>query len=428
MVQEVGDQQGQDISTRRLYLVIALMVVTLVTVMSTGFVLSQRLFYALGLTAILSFAWNWLSVRSLDVSVERYSRKVRVGDNVEERITVRNLSRLPRPVLEVEDLTDLPGYSSGRAINLASRGMRSWTTLTPARKRGVYSMGPVRVTNTDVFGLFRRERLFCGTDSLIVYPRTFDVSEFTIPGAYLSGGSSSRKRTHDLTPHAASVREYAAGDSLGRVHWNSTARLGKLMSKEFDHGLSSDVWLFVDLNRDVHAGELEESTDEYAVSIAASLAKTYLQAQMPLGLVAYGDERYFLSADVGAGQLDRVMEFLAMTKAEGSVRLEDALPREEALWGYQSALVLITSSHRPHWVMALKELTRRRVSVAVVLVEASSFGGVFNTMDVLPELFAAGISPYVISKGDDLKVALSYPYSGPASEVPGKLEEAEARQ
>ncbi len=44
------------------------------------------------------------------------------------------------------------------------------------------------------------------------------------------------------------------------------------MSKEFDLGLSSDVWLLVDLHRDVQAGELEDSTDEYAVSIAASLA------------------------------------------------------------------------------------------------------------------------------------------------------------
>ena len=198
------------------------MAVTLFTGISTGFVLFFRLLYVLALTAVLSFIWNWLSVRSLDVEVDRRSSRVRVGDIVDERITVRNRGAIPKPVLEVEDMTDLPGYSSGMAVSLASKGFRSWRTLTPARKRGVYSMGPVRVASSDAFGLFRREEFFCGTSSLIVYPRTFDVPGFTIPAADLSGESSTRRRSHDLTPHAASVREYAFGDSLR--HRDSRAR------------------------------------------------------------------------------------------------------------------------------------------------------------------------------------------------------------
>ena len=412
---------------RRLYLILGLMGVTLFTGMSTGFGLSFRLLYVLGLTTIFSYVWNWLSMRSLDVSVERRTSRVTVGDSVDERITVRNQSLLPKPVLEVEDLTDLPGYSSGMAISLAGKGFRSWRTLTPARKRGVYTLGPVRVANTDAFGLFRRESLFCGTHTLLVYPRTYDIAEFTIPAADLSGESSTRRRSHDLTPHAASVREYAVGDSISRVHWNSTARLGKLMSKEFDLGMSSDVWLLVDLHRDVQAGELEESTDEYGVSIAASLARKYLQAQLPVGLVAYGDQRYFVRSDTGTGQFDRIMEFLAFSKAEGSVPLDDALPREEALWGYHSSLVIITSSHRAGWIDALKELIRRRVRVAIVLLDGASFGGIFNTLDIVPELYAAGIPPYVVRRGDDIPVALSHIFTIAEFQAAERVEEMEVR-
>ena len=409
---------------KRFYLVVALMGITLVSGMSTGFGLFYRLVYILGLTAILTFVWNWLSVRSLDVKVERLSSRVRVGDNVEERISVRNTSSLPKPILEVEDLTDLPGYSSGMAVDLPSRGFRSWRTISPARKRGIYTMGPVRVANTDAFGLFRRERLYCGTDTLVVYPRTFDVPEFAIHAAYLSGESSARKLTYDLTPHASSVREYASGDSISRVHWNSTARLGKLMSKEFDLGRSSDVWLFVDLHRDVQAGELEESTDEYAVSIAASLAGKYLRSNLPVGLIGYGDQRYFLPADTGSGQYDRVMESLAMSKAEGVTPLEAALPMEERLWGVHSSLVVITPSHRPEWVLALKELTKRRIRVAVILLEGSSFGGILDTLSVVPEVYQAGIPPYVVRQGDHIPVALSRTYTSPDLRP---AEEAEAR-
>lgn len=398
-------------------MVITLCIATVLTGAATGFGLFYRLFYILGLTLILGYIWNLISVQSLEVSVDRRSRRVRVGDNVEERLTIRNLSALPKPTLEVEDLTDLPGYSSGMAVSLPTKGFRSWRTQMPARRRGVYTLGPVRVSNTDAFGIFRRERFFCDTDQLIVYPRTHYIPEFAIPAADLSGDSSTRRRSHDLTPHASSVREYAFGDSISRVHWGSTAKLGKLMSKEFDLGQSSDVWILVDLHRDVQAGELEESTDEYAVSIGASLSRKYLEAGLPVGLIAQGDQRYFLPADTGTGQFERILEFLALSKSEGSVALESLLAEEEQLWGYHSSLIVITPSNRPDWVTALRELMRRRVRVAVVLIDGASFDGFFNTADVVPHLYLAGIPPYLVRKGDDIPVALSRVYT--SAEIEG---------
>ncbi len=371
--------------------------------------------------------WNLLSLRALEVGVERRARRVRVGDDVEERITIRNENAMPKPTLEVEDLTDLPGYSSGMAVSLQGKGFRSWRTLTPARTRGVYTMGPVRVSNTDAFGIFERERFFCGTEQLIVYPRTHNIPEFAIPAADLSGESTTRRRSHDLTPHASSVREYAFGDSISRVHWGSTAKLGKLMSKEFDLGQSSDVWVLVDLHRDVQAGELDESTDEYAVSIGASLFRKYIDAGLPVGLLSQGDRRYFLPADTGMGQFDRALEFLALSKADGVIPLEALLPEEEQLWGYHSSLIVITPSNRPEWVTALRELTRRRVRVAVVLLDGASFGGFFNSVDVIPDLYLSGIPPYLIRKGDDIPVALSRVHTVSGLHEPDRPTAAEVR-
>jgi uncharacterized protein (DUF58 family) len=402
---------------RRFYLVLFLMAFTLYTGMATGFGLFYRLLYILAITLVLSFIWSRFSMRSLEVTVDRRTRRASVGDTVEERITVRNLGRLPKSMLEVEDITDLPGYSSGMIVGVPSKDFRSWRTLAPARKRGVYTMGPVRVSSADMFGLFRRERLYGDTENLVVYPRTFDARGFDSSATFLSGESSTRSRSHDLTPHAGSVREYAYGDSLSRIHWSSTARLGRLMSKEFDLGRSSDVWLLVDLHEEVQAGEMEDSTDEYAVSIAASLAKKYLEAQLPVGLIAYGDKRYFLPSDTGLGQYDRIMEFLAMSKAEGKLPLEAVLPEEEAIWGYHSSLVVITSSPRVEWVLAIRELMRRRVGVAVILLDGDSFGGYFNIRDLVAELYVAGIPPYIVKMGDDMAVALSAPVATPTEAV-----------
>ena len=395
--------------------------------LSTGFSLYHRLFYLLGILIAFSFLWNWLSLRWLTVAIERGAKRARVGDRIRDRITVTNESILPKPVIEVEDVTDMPGYSNATAMGFFTKGSHSWTGDAPARKRGVYSFGPVRVSNTDAFGLFQRDMTIGGKQDLVVYPRLFDVPGFTFPAAHLSGEGSSRKRTHDLTPHAASVREYSFGDSISRVHWNSTAKMGRLMSKDFDLGHSSDVWIIIDLSRDTQAGYLDESTDEYAVSIGASLAKKHLDAQLPVGLIAYGDRRYFLSADTGAGQQERIMEFLAMSKAEGTLALHEVLAREEGLWGYNSSLVIITASHVSEWVSALRELTRRRSRAAVALLDARSFGGAYDTLEVVPDLYSAGIPPYVVSLGGDVPLSLSRVYKTAGLQASDELMAAETR-
>jgi uncharacterized protein (DUF58 family) len=396
---------------KRFYLIVALMVVDVVTALATGVGIFYRLLYIMAITTAVSFLWTWLSLKALEVTVERRSRRVRVGDPLEEWITARNLSSLPRPAVVVEDQSDIPGFTTGMAVNLGPKGSRTWNATGHARKRGVYTLGPARISCSDPFGLFRGEHVREGTEPLIVYPRIHEVVQFTVPAAYLSGESSLKKRTHDLTPHASSVRDYAHGDSLGRVHWNSTARLGKLMSKEFDEGHSSDVWIVIDLHRDTQAGKLEDSTDEYAVSIGASLAKRFLALGLPVGLIVYADQKYLLPADTGPGQLDRMMEYLARAKAESIVHLDEALAQDEGLWTDHTTLVVITTSPRKNWAMALRELAKRRVKVAAVLLDGRSFGGFFDSMEVMPELDLAGIPTYVVRSGDNISVSLAQLYN-----------------
>ncbi|MGH2545022.1 MAG: hypothetical protein ACRDIB_19690, partial [Ardenticatenaceae bacterium] len=84
------------------------------------------------------------------------------------------------------------------------------------------------------------------------------------------------------------------------------------------------------------------------------------------------------------------------------------LAREEGMWGFNTSLVVITSSHRKEWIPAVDEVHRRRVRVAVILLDNASFGGLFNTLDVVPPLYDAGIAPYVVRQGEDIPVALSH--------------------
>ena len=400
----------------RFFLILVLIIVTLGTGMATGFELFYRLLYILGLIVAVGFFWSWIDIRALNVQVARRTLQAQVRDSIEESFTAINHSISPKNLLEVQDTSNLPGYSSGVAVSIRSKGSTSWDTSFTVRKRGIYTIGPIRVSVSDPFSIFRRERFFGNSDQLTVLPKTHDIQEFAMPVSELSGDSAARKRTHAVAPHASSIRDYASGDSLSRVHWRSTARLGKLMSKVFDLGRASEAWIMVDLEKSVQSGELEESTDEYCVSIAASLSKRYLESGMPTGFIAYGSERYFLSAETGNAHLNRTMRQMALSDSEGMVPLHVAIAREEPLWGHQSSLLVITPSPSEDWIVALRELSRQGVTVTVVIVDGRSFGGDLNTLDTLKLLYEAGLPFYVVKKGDDISLALSHRNEDPSTQ------------
>ena len=90
----------------------------------------------------------------------------------------------------------------------------------------------------------------------------------------------------DYPPETGGVRDYTTGDSFGRIHWALSAKHQRLMSKTFEQPLTTDLWILLDLDRDVHFGEGEESTVEYAVSLAASMASQVHSRGRQVGLIA----------------------------------------------------------------------------------------------------------------------------------------------
>ena len=90
-------------------------------------------------------------------------------------------------------------------------------------------------------------------------------------------------RTLQTTPLATTVRPYAPGDSMNRIHWKSTARHGEIQVKEFDLEQTADAWIVLDLQRGIQTGEGDDSTVEAAVRAAASIADKALQENRSVG-------------------------------------------------------------------------------------------------------------------------------------------------
>ena len=55
-----------------------------------------------------------------------------------------------------------------------------------------------------------------------------------------------KHRNTEVSPYAISVRDYYPGDPLRRIDWKTTARLDKLMVKEFEEDPQATVWILLD--------------------------------------------------------------------------------------------------------------------------------------------------------------------------------------
>ncbi|MCW2760997.1 MAG: hypothetical protein JWR85_1198 [Marmoricola sp.] len=137
-----------------------------------------------------------------------------------------------------------------------------------AARRGIFTLGPVLHTQSDLLGLFQRTRRWGEPSTLWVRPRVVVPETFSLGGVFdLEGLPSDQLSKNDLAFHA--LREYVAGDDLRQVHWRSSAKAGSLLVRQYLESRSLNAAVVVDDDPSAYADDEEFET---AVSIAASLA------------------------------------------------------------------------------------------------------------------------------------------------------------
>lgn len=392
--------------TRRFYALLVLMGVTLVSGLSTGFLLMFRLLYLFAFLALAGALWAWLSVARLRVRVPHVPTRAQVGERLRLELEVENPTPFPRAEVEVRLASSLPGPAPGAVLSLPRYGLRIVLLTVPLRRRGVFTLGPVEWVGEDPLGLFRAVRRTGGAHRLVVYPAPQELPGFGVERTELRGEEALRQRATVPATDASTVREYRQGDPLRHIHWPTTARTGRLMVKQFDTGRSALVWLLLDLHAGSHWGEGEESTLEVGVTAAASIARRYLLAGWPVGLVAVGRVRTCVPPERGPGYLDSLLAALAEVEADGTQPLASVLVREGANLGSLATLVVITPSLDTRWPAALNALRRRRVRTVVVWLDAPSFGAPGDGTPLLRTLEQEGYLVYRVRRGESLPLAL----------------------
>ena len=221
--------------------------------------------------------------RTFSPEVATAGEEVTVRAHVESRTVLPTMSGrwedALAPGVEGEATGAFPGMPSGliagsHSVDLAYR-------LT-ARRRGIRSIGPLRVTTTDPFGFARRTQRLDTPVPLTVAPARIDLGALEdLPG---DAGGSMQTATDRLGQGADNLipRPYFPGDSMRRIHWRASAHRGDLMVRQEEQESNPEAVVLFDRSRDRWSAEAlrtpgDDPAFEVAVSAVVSAAARFVR-------------------------------------------------------------------------------------------------------------------------------------------------------
>ncbi len=288
---------------------------------------------------------------------------------------------------------------------LNRRGRRlSVRYVLPAVPRGRYPFDHVHVELADPFGLQCATTPITPPAALLVYPRLVRLGPlFSESGARSQDGRRLLlRRASGFELH--SVREYAQGESLRRVHWRSTARRGQLMVKELEDAPRDEIAVLLDVDEKSVVGE----SFDVQVRAAGSILQEYVLRGRRAVLVVNSERREVQHVHAPASDWRRALEVLAAVEAIGSPLPAGVLAEENSPAARALDLVVVTARIEPAMIDRVVQRALSRRNVSFVYVEPATFNGAGRKPEpALLRLQSAGVPVAVVRAGDDLAAALT---------------------
>lgn len=383
-----------------------------------GAVNAQHLYYMAAILLTLpgiSYALGWFALRGLEFDRELPA----IAWQGEEGAIVykaRNTTQVSRFFLSIQE--EFPGWivpleEEPPLFNVNANDSTRIAYPVKYKRRGVYRVESFHASAMDPLGVFAFSRRVPCVGELVVYPLPEPMRPMGLSGAGRYGWqemSTALMRGHGVDPDG--VREYAPGDPLRRIHWRQTARTGKLNVIEFEEPESVSVAIFLDLQRGTEVGKETDTTLEYAVRLAASIAYEAVQQGSNVQMIAptgWSQEEttesiLHAAALSGRGQshLFTILDALARVQAQATQSVSELT--QEALLAVTSGttVVVITSraaSGLPD-VLSLHTLTGGNALVVYVdpnsFAEGTRFGSREDASPFFAGLLAARVQPFLL--------------------------------
>jgi len=337
---------------------------------------------------------HFLGPRNINIRRQMHANRVVAGERT--RVAVELKFDCPIPLLWIILCENTPAGVHRKLLFPGTRRQFTYQYELSGLRRGVYRWESSRLYWGDVFGWNTVSAETVNHTSLIVVPQAAEWGE-SDSGAYSAMGEDAlSERRSSQGNRSPEFREYQQGDPLGRVHWKSTAKTGKLQTflPETSDSVSLGILVYEGASGyEVRQSEKKDTPSfERAVRAAARWIHTAERDNIPYQLWMEGGESGFAHQEKWKQELLHSPENHALDKlAQARIATAQAVSpslRTEMLdrMALGSRIVILTGKMDDalvEWVMCAIGLGYR---VEVQLTE-----------------FMAGEDPSPVSRTDSLK-------------------------
>lgn len=240
-----------------------------------------------------------------------------------------------------------------------------------ALQRGVYRCSHMKLYTGDVFGLFVREKVVVmehARASFVVYPEPLTIDPQISNEFY--GSVMSRRPAWQDTQQFSSIRDYATGDPLNRIHWKSSARLNELKTRENERRQDRKLLIMLDASRASYIKQQPISSFEKCVQVAASFMHYAQQHALDAELVC--SDRLRSSVAASALALEQANAALSRVRADGEVPFSHIVRQEGERVAENTLLLCVTSQLDDPLYDTLYRLRTQHIRVGLLLIYSTA--------------------------------------------------------
>jgi uncharacterized protein (DUF58 family) len=293
------------------------------------------------------------------------------GDEVTIVLEIKHRSPLPMPWLLIKETWIHEG--SGRKLTY-SKLLFPWFqhTLLLSYKitnlmRGSYRFAQLEGVSGDLFGFALRKMVRDDLQRYIVYPRPDALGRSGM--TFQSDEGSTTLSSKADTPLISSVREYVSGDPYHRIHWKSTARLSRLMTKDPEQAASTKWMLLLDVAPAAGAAEAAQPLLEKSIALAAGFFEAAASGRESCGFACSSSSARRIAPTIRP-DLTLAYEVLASVGGKPAMSFPDLVRKEAADLPLHASMLCITSTLDVALVRAIADSGTRRRAVHVIYVHA----------------------------------------------------------
>jgi len=227
------------------------------------------------------------------------------------RLTFSNPHRRTKLVMRIYD---------HHPAAVAARGLPQTLALPPQRYAGIaYEVRPTRRGRMDFgrcelrirspLGLWWRRRHAGAEEEVRSYPNYSTISKllaYEVDNRIQAAGLRlSRRRGEGIEFHQ--LRDYREGDSLRSIDWKATARMSRLIAREYQDERDQQVVFLLDAGRRMLAQDDELGHFDHALNGMLLMSYVALRQGDAVGVMTISEERSWLPPLKGVGTINALL-------------------------------------------------------------------------------------------------------------------------